>query len=181
MAEPAYQIDALPDRNSRGAYAIYCDDIRLEVSGKNTYVGVYSDLLLVKELPALIPQLCIAVHAWTTHDRPFKKLVFRVLQGDEVLNEDAFNTEAASEKWAAQRAKLGDLEPIDPSARMKVSRIIRISPFLIENEGALRVRIETEDGELRAGGLSLRAGVRTDQGEPAPPPGGISGGTEQSG
>lgn len=41
---------------------IFCDDIRTEVGGKNTYVGVYQrDLNAVSELPFVLPSLCAAV------------------------------------------------------------------------------------------------------------------------
>jgi hypothetical protein len=41
---------------------IFCEDIRDEVDNKKTYVGVFGTVLLIKgSLPAIIPQLALAV------------------------------------------------------------------------------------------------------------------------
>lgn len=42
-------------------YALVCDDIREEKSGKETLVGVYSNKIIVGGLPAVLPKLCFRI------------------------------------------------------------------------------------------------------------------------
>lgn len=147
--ETEYSLDKFPDLNERGAYSIYCEDVRHEHTGKSIYIGVYADTLFVEEFPAILPRLSIVTTAWTVRGRPFEKLVFRVLLDDEVITQDEFDTAAANEKLKTL--------PSYPSARMRVFKIVNLVPFVIEKPGVLRVRVETEMGEFRAGALTLRA------------------------
>lgn len=158
-----YSLNSFPDLNGRGAFAIYCDDLRQEVSGKQTYVGVYEGAMYLPELPFVLPQLFVVAKVWTTVDRPFKKLVFRIILNDEVIGEDTLDVESAHAAWIEGNSKLH--KPVDSSARILVSRIVRFAPLVIQAEGGMRIRIETEDGEFRAGGLAIGIAPRTD---PAP-------------
>jgi hypothetical protein len=49
-------------------YALLCDDIREEKSGKETLVGVYNDKVMVAGLPVVMPKLCFRIKT-----RPVKK------------------------------------------------------------------------------------------------------------
>lgn len=42
-------------------YALVCDDVREEKSGKETLVGVYNEKIIVGGLPAVIPKLCFRI------------------------------------------------------------------------------------------------------------------------
>lgn len=42
-------------------YALICDDVREEKSGKETLVGVYNEKIIVKSLPTLLPKLCFRI------------------------------------------------------------------------------------------------------------------------
>jgi len=68
--------------------AIYCDDIRYEMGGKATLVGVYSGQLIVPKFPAKLSKLCI----YATVVIPIEMVVqgpayARVLRRDEVVSE----------------------------------------------------------------------------------------------
>src|ERR1700675_16626 len=43
-------------------YTIFCDDIRQEIGGKFTYVGVYSGFMFIQpSFPVVLPKLCLAI------------------------------------------------------------------------------------------------------------------------
>lgn len=42
---------------------LFCDDIRDEVSGKVSYMGVYTDDLVISKMPTIIPKFSICVIA----------------------------------------------------------------------------------------------------------------------
>ncbi len=71
----------------RHLQTIFCDDIRHELGGKLSCIGVYSGRLIVPDFPVALPKLCVAVCALTSAERPFGDLVLRVLKDDEVLTE----------------------------------------------------------------------------------------------
>lgn len=159
-----YSMDALPDLNGRGAFTIYCDDVRQELSGKSTMVGVYGNEMYVAEFPAVLPTFSIVTSVWTVQSRPFQKLIFRVLLDDTVLSEEVLDIEQAQKLWN-EAVNQETLKP-NPLARQLISRVARFSPFVLEKEAALRVRVETEDGELRTSGLGIRLPPSQDGSEP---------------
>lgn len=171
--ESAYTLDSLPDRNERGAFSIYCDDVRGESTGKTTIVGVYGEELIVGEFPALLPTFFILTTVWTKQSRPFEKLIFRILMDDKVLSEDEFDIRDARR----QLMESVNVRPVADGSGLRhtVKRIAKFSPFVLENESILRVRVETEDGELRTSALKIRLaspiqeGTESTVSEPAGP------------
>ena len=57
---------------SRYAHVAYCDDIRPEINGKMSLIGLYSDKMLLPDIPASLPKLGILVTAKTSFDEPFE-------------------------------------------------------------------------------------------------------------
>jgi hypothetical protein len=45
---------------ARHVETLFCDDIRHEVGGKLSYIGVYSGGLFVRAFPVTLPKLCLA-------------------------------------------------------------------------------------------------------------------------
>jgi len=73
-------------RNVSG-YAIFCDDIRQEVGGKTSYIGVYQDDLLTNApFPTVLPKFGVAIVIFYTprKARQFQEIPFKIiLPGDE--------------------------------------------------------------------------------------------------
>jgi hypothetical protein len=133
----------------RQIQTVFCDDIRHEVGGKLSYIGVYSGMLFVPTFPATLSKLCLAMNVLTPADRPFAKLTVRLLKDEDVLVEGTLDD--------AQLSAAVDLPTDDAMAKDRIlalQSIIVFSPFVLEGPCTLRVRAETEEGELR--GLGLR-------------------------
>lgn len=130
---------------NRFAHAIFCDDIRQELGGKFTFVGVYGDTLLVPAFPAILPKLCVVVHMATPGTHPFKGLKLQVLMGDSILAEGAFDGVAATD----------ELFEGGPEHVLRVSTHATFSPLKVDGPERIRVRILTEDGEIPAGSLQI--------------------------
>ena len=60
---------------NRYAHAIFCDDIRQEVSGKTTMVGIYTGQLVASEIPCVLPKICIALSLVTPIGRNFEEII----------------------------------------------------------------------------------------------------------
>lgn len=148
-----YSLSAFPDMNQRGAFTIYCDDIRQEVAGKSTFVGVYGGEMIVPKFPAILPNFFIYTTVWTSRALPFRKIVLRTLMDEAILSQE--EVDIARYDAMHQEIERGS-ESNDPMARRVLRSTARFSPLLIEKESVIRVRVETEDGELRSAGLRIK-------------------------
>lgn len=64
---------------------IYCDDIRSEIGGKQSYMGVYNSDLLVQDFPAQLEKLWIQVTVRLPLDTKAENLTVIVLKNDESI------------------------------------------------------------------------------------------------
>ncbi|MEW5891003.1 MAG: hypothetical protein AB1768_18635 [Pseudomonadota bacterium] len=136
---------------NRHILTVFCDDIRHEIGGKLSYIGVYSGGLFVPTFPITLPKLCLAMSVVTPADKPFRRLSVRVLKGEEQLAEGILDE--------AQLANVIDATDDVPESERKdrmqvLQTIFMFSPFQLDGPCVLRVRAETEEGALR--GLGLR-------------------------
>ena len=145
---------------NRHVFTIFCDDIRQEIGGKLSYIGVYGGQMFVPSFPITLPKLCLAMSMITPVDTPFRKLAMRILKDDTQLAEGVLDetqlagTVEASTNVAADERK---------DRILALQSMFVFSPFQLEGPCTLKVRVETESGELRG------VGLRIDQ-APAPAP-----------
>jgi hypothetical protein len=66
----------------RYVHTIWCDDIRMEMGNKPSFMGVYTGGIVVPALPTVLPRL--SVYSWivTPKERPFKKIGVRIVRDD---------------------------------------------------------------------------------------------------
>lgn len=143
---------------NRFAHAIFCDDIRQELGGKFTFVGVYGSHLLVPKFPSILPKLCIVVNMATPVGQPFESLRFRVLKGDDTLAEGDFQ-QVAKATSELPDAKQGQV--------IRVATHAVFSPFKVDAPELVRVQILTGADEIQAGSLQIdqNPALIDDQGE----------------
>lgn len=139
---------------TRYAHATYCDDIRQELGGKLTLVGVYSGSLLVPSFPVTLPKLCLVLQIVTAADSPLKGLKIRVLMDEAVIAEGELPEGDLEEGFAAVAADSDDSTP-EADLRFLLGAHFIFSPIKFEGPGAIRIRIETEDGEMKANALRI--------------------------
>lgn len=63
--------------------AVYCDDIRHEHNGKDIYIGVYSDEIILPELPYSMPCLTIAWAIRMPISYQPRRIAIEVFKGEE--------------------------------------------------------------------------------------------------
>ena len=125
---------------------IFCDDIRREVGGKLTFVGVYgANLEIVGQLPTIIPMLSCVVQIIIPFGFQYQK--FRL------------TIKMISDK---KETTITDItSPPGPSASTE-DRVIKqlltttISPFFVEEEGRLTVRAYFDEMEVKLGALDIQ-------------------------
>jgi hypothetical protein len=137
----------------RYLHTVFCDDIRLEMGNKQSLMGIYSAQLLVHEFPTVLPKLCIVVTLVTTIEKPFKKLIVKVMKDEETLIEAPITDEQLNE---AQSNIIENGDKTNPDRRIGFNFSLMLTPFSVEKECVLRVRTETESGEMKGNGLKIK-------------------------
>lgn len=145
------------DNADRFAFVEFCDDVRHEIGNKYSLMGCYGSELILSDVPAILPKLCILVRAATPLDRLFKRLVFRVSSSDRLL------LEANAELEKLTREHLSDLLPL--ATRGIATAFFELSPFAVPEEMTLKVEAETEEGVLIAGTLRVRKALKSAENE----------------
>ena len=132
----------------------FCDDVRQEVGGKQSLIGVYNGVMFVPQFPVTLPKLWILAIYSTPHDEPPKKLKVRVLKNTEPLA-DLDATPEYLQQLASSR------EPVVPmpdgTQRVSTSHMhVCFSPLVIDGPCMLRVVAITDKGEVRGLGLQIQ-------------------------
>lgn len=133
---------------------VYCDDIRVEVGGKSSLMGIYLGDLFVNEMPVTLPKLCVWMNVVTPANQPFTKLRMRVMHdGIELLD----TLDLCDQDRPLTFGGDDDL-PSTNDSFFAVNMAITLSPFQIDGEGILQVVAETDSGELKSRRLRIRKG-----------------------
>lgn len=128
---------------------IYCDDVRVEVSGKRILIGVYTATMYVPQFPATLPKFCILLSYLGSMDAPPDQLRFLVYRDEELLADQVLPDGAA-------RKPLNDTDGLDaPLIRAMIQ--MEFSPFELAGPCTLRVRAVVDGIELRSSALRVRA------------------------
>lgn len=128
---------------NRYAHVDYCDDIRQEVGGKITLVGIYTGKCLLQSIPGVLPKLCLSLSMAAPKADPFRFIqVSAVFAGIEVmkmeLNESQINGILAANP------------SIDPKERkvMTLTLMGVISPFPVPSAGRLKITVTADGRDL---------------------------------
>jgi hypothetical protein len=154
-------------------FAQFADDLRREVGGKLSIMGLYRRemIVTVPELPTLLPKLIVLVHYSEIANTVQSDLKF-VLTFPEGSNEE--ESIPPLEK-IYERAKI---EPIDPNKRTEEGDPLVltlmfpfvIAPFPVFKEGAIKVRCHYDDGSvLKMGRLNVKIKSTPDPTASTPP------------
>ncbi|MGB5098912.1 MAG: hypothetical protein WBN82_13495 [Porticoccaceae bacterium] len=136
---------------TRHVETLFCDDIRHEMGGKLSYIGVYSGSLFVQAFPVTLAKLCLSVKIVTPADQPLRSLKLRVLKNEDVLQEIVVD-----EEQLAAASDLTDDSTEEPGKeRVHVTQFMLVfSPIEFDGPCIFRVLAQTEDGEYS--GIALQ-------------------------
>jgi hypothetical protein len=131
---------------------IFCDDIREELSGKISLIGVYGgDLVVNAPFPLWLPKICFLINAFFNPELTIKSPQLIIyFPGDA---EDA-PTVHADLPWNAEPVT-GD--PAFPDAQPSINFRAQLimGAVSLREEGYIRVRITHKNERIRVGALKL--------------------------
>lgn len=131
-------------------HTVFCDDVRQEASGKQTYVGTYNSIMFVAGFPATLPQ----IHCVITYREEVDALgdvAIRVIH--EVNDED---TVIAEINISFSDSPPPPTDMTEPFLMKEAKLIVPLSPFNIEAAGCLKVRAFRGEDEIRLGSLKIK-------------------------
>ncbi|MCM8742381.1 DUF6941 family protein [Pseudomonas koreensis] len=134
---------------TRFAYSIFCDDIRNEVNGKISLMGIFGNLMYLPEFPAVLPKLCAVLTVNTSKDRPLQSVSFRGIMDENVIFEMALDA-GQIEQMRQQGAGL-----IDDPKGFEAKAMIVLSPLHLAAPTKIKVSIVADGEEIECAGLQI--------------------------
>jgi hypothetical protein len=137
----------------RHVQTIFCDDIRHEINGKISYIGVYAGTMFVQVFPSTLPKLCIDIKVISPPDNPIKSLKLNILSDEKVLQEIDLSEEQLSQfsSTSNERIENGSKDFVQVANFQ-----LLFSPLQLEAPCILKVRARMDGEEYKGLGLSVK-------------------------
>lgn len=141
---------------------IYCDDVRLEVGNKQSLIGVYPGDLYLEALPAVLPKLCVVATLVMPAAESFESLRIKAMQGEHCLFASGDMPPPGDEAIPGAQAADNGLDTdsmdngLDQDPMMRLSLVLVLSPFQVDEETSLRVVAELDGMAVSSRGLRIR-------------------------
>jgi hypothetical protein len=139
-------------------FSIFCDDIRQEIGGKITLVGVYNVAILAMDgFPLVIPKLCFS----TRYREPLlmeraSELIFKLIVNDGPEDRVVFE-HIVSVSTIKPYDIMAESEETDPTSFWEFIINGMVSPLIIKDTSKIRMRAYRDGEEQRLGALLIRA------------------------
>lgn len=130
---------------SRFVYTTYCDDVRLEVNGKTSLIGVFADAIFLPSFPINVMKLCAVVNAVTPAEEPFKGFKITAVYNGNPIAE----MEVPDEQLQEQLEKA----PTTPIKTIQAQMIF--SPLVVDKPGELKILFESAGVTLASNSLQV--------------------------
>jgi len=136
--------------NEPHVFCLYCDDIRHEINGKVSLIGVYQGGMNVHgATPQVLPQLVVSVFVSTPIDRPLDNLCVEVMLNDLTVLTTTPPAEALQEM---KNAVLQDNE----ASTFSIQMVFVLQPFQVSGSGKLWVRLSSDGKTYSSNPLQIK-------------------------
>ncbi|CAG2134756.1 DUF6941 family protein [Cupriavidus plantarum] len=145
----------MPD-NDRSFNVFYCEDVRLEITGQTSIIGVFNADVNAPSFPVSLPKLCVLVEIETSVDDLLQSLRILV-QADsgEVFVDQIVPSEVLAQQSAI--ASTANFDGLD-ERRLSFRTQFFVTPFRVAQPTIIRARLLTERGEIKGRALRLSQG-----------------------
>lgn len=144
-------------------YVTFCEDVRFEIGGKRTLVGIYNAEMIFPVghvWPTILPKLVVDINFSEPIDAPFTPTIFKIFNVDQEDSKDGPSVAA----FELPQPTTSPDDSIDRSmARRFVSIPVVFSPFQLNGPGHVRVRAFRGDAIMRLGALNIRTFSEVEQ------------------
>jgi hypothetical protein len=143
----------MAERNAWG-FSLFCDDIRTEIGGKISLMGIYqNDMLIQADFPTVLPKFAILVKYYEIPEVFKDSLTINVFMPGDIKGSPAmhFQVPRESSSPTAQYPLEDDQERI-----FNVTLPLIFSPLPVSQEGFIKVRAVTGQTTTNLGSLMIR-------------------------
>lgn len=124
---------------------MFCDDLRDELSGQTTYVGVYGDAIFIDDpLPIRLPQLCMAIHLFDEPRTEPAAITIKIIPPGADIDNPEMSFDITPNFQLLDLPDIGDI-PARPRAHVVIKS--GAMPYTISKYGRIRI-VAMWDGEL---------------------------------
>lgn len=144
-----------------GGYVVYCDDIRDEVGGKITLVGIYSGEMNVgvtapvAQAHAFVPLLCCLVHLNLDLDNLPNRVSVEIQKWAGGVKIQDLAGMALDNVRDLPRPEFDPTDGLDQRS-IRLATTMRISPLIVDGEFIIRAIAMIDGEEYRLGALKVR-------------------------
>ena len=134
-------------------YTVFCDDIRLENSGKYIFIGVYEGAMVVHgDFPFLLPKFAMAVRYLERIGSFSEEVILRVFIPGDDPNKPSI--EGGLNAVAGRKAAVphSDSEP-SVARYVRIGSDVVLSPLIIPKAGEILVRVHCGSHITKLGAL----------------------------
>jgi hypothetical protein len=133
--------------------AVYCDDIRNEVGGKLSLMGVYHNEMLFPTFPAVAPKLGVRiVLKFPFANMPKESLSIELFKDDDLIGNMTFDQKGL----AAIPAPAADLERPAEDLNLSMQVMFMFTPFQVDAPCKMRLLAFLDGVEVKGNGLRIR-------------------------
>ena len=132
-------------------FCLYAEDMRQEVSGQTSFIGVFQGGLRVAAVPAHIPKLAVIANLWLPSTTVPQSIKLEVLRGQEVLQTieppDDFLKSVDAQKSASRKNGY------------TMQFVVGFVGFPVHEEGLLEVRATVDSAVVWGNALEITVGA----------------------
>jgi len=133
------------------AITIFCDDIRYEVGGKHSLIGIYRDDLLLQGVtfPTTLPKLALSVTLVLHSSQPVLPMEIKIsLPGEH---------EDAPQYVAHVDTRIDPDTDASTDKRRHLNFHFILAPITFKEPGPIKVRLHQQNHVIKAGSLNVRS------------------------
>ena len=142
-------------------FTVFCDDIRYEIGGKISFMGIYGgELVVFGEYPLTINKLMLAVYVMDIPEHHGDEIDIAVFMPGNVGSDPDY----MSKYTLVADEPSEDSEKFGISRRAVASDLIQIGPITVTERGYIRVRAYHKGQEIKSGALEIRVQNEDEEG-----------------
>jgi hypothetical protein len=135
----------------------YCEDVRIEVTGQMSIIGIFMDAIRFPVFPATLPKFCFFIEVGTPVERLFKHLHFSVYteSGLKIIDQEVPHDILSQQEAALPNIEFDEEGPKLLSLRMN----LMATGVTFDEPTVIRSKLTTELGEVKGQSLRVRPGT----------------------
>jgi hypothetical protein len=128
---------------------LYSDDIRQEINGKISLIGVYQGGMSVfGELPQDLPKLVVSTYINSPIQKPFKRVIVEIILNNRTLE----TIEMPKDVLNNMQESITQNENFE---LISVNMVVTLQPFKVNEGGRLNVRVNADNEILESNALII--------------------------